>query len=69
MHCEFSNVKQSDAQPVISAYLGSNQNNGIALSLLLTLNDIKHLWILLFEGPVEELLVRTRTRVSAFATK
>jgi len=49
--CMFSRVQ--------SSYLRGNQDDRLALSPLLTLNDIKHLGVLLLEGAVEELIVKT----------
>lgn len=44
------------------AYLGGDQDDGLALSPLLALNDIEHLGVLLLEAAVEELVVQLTNR-------
>ena len=47
----------------VYVYLGGDQDDRLALSLLLALNDIEHLGILLLEAAVEELFIeRERKR-------
>ena len=43
-------------------YLGGDQDDGLALSPLLALNDIEHLGVLLLEAAVEELVVQLTKR-------
>ena len=42
--------------PSLPYYLGGDQDDGLALSSLFTLDDIEHLGVLFLEGAVEELI-------------